>query len=287
MQEIIEAIKQSVLKIKQSFDNPEYGYTELSNASGDLQLKQDVLSDMIITNELSKIGSIKAIISEEKENPQFLYDDAKYIVAYDPLDGSSLFDVNFTVGSIFAIYENTAEPNSLKAAIYSIYGPRTQLVVCINEPKLYEYDGKEFKFLKDLKLNEKGKLNATGGTQKDWSKAHKAMIDKIFSDGYRLRYSGAMVSDLHQILIKGGGLFSYPNTSEATLNDGKLGKLRALFEVFPFAYIYEKAGGFSSDGIKGSKGYESLLNLKFSTIHASTPCYLGSISEKAYLDEYL
>ncbi|MBZ7985909.1 fructose-1,6-bisphosphatase [Campylobacter sp. Cr9] len=287
MQEVIQAIKASVLKIKQSFDNPEYGYTELNNASGDLQLKQDVLSDMIITNELSKVGSIKAIISEEKENPHFLYDDARYVVAYDPLDGSSLFDVNFAVGSIFAIYENTAEPANLKAAVYSIYGPRTQLVICINEPKLYEYDGKEFNYLKDLKLEKKGKLNATGGTQKDWSKEHKAMIDKIFADGYRLRYSGAMVSDLHQILIKGGGLFSYPNTSEATLNDGKLGKLRALFEVFPFAYIYEKAGGFSSDGIKGSKGYESLLSLKFSTIHASTPCYLGSMYEKGYLNEYL
>lgn len=287
MQEIIKAIQNSVIKIKQSFENANTEYTELSNASGDLQLKQDVLSDMIITNELSKAASVKAIISEEKQDPYFLYDDAKYIVAYDPLDGSSLFDVNFAVGSIFAIYEETAEPKNLKAALYAIYGPNTQLVICLQSPKLYILKNDEFEFVKDLYLNSNAKINATGGTQKDYYKEHKNMIEAIFNDGYRLRYSGAMVSDLHQILLKGGGIFSYPSKEKLSLNDGKSAKLRALFEVFPFAYIFENAGGFSSDGIKGSKGYESLLRLKFSTIHASTPCYLGSMKEKRYLDEYL
>ena len=69
------------------------------------------------------------------------------------------------------------------------------------------------------------------------------MIDDIFADGYRLRYSGGMVPDLHQILLKGGGLFSYPSTS-----DVPKGKLRLIFEVFPFAFVFEKAGGGSVDG---------------------------------------
>jgi fructose-1,6-bisphosphatase I len=94
------------------------------------------------------------------------------------------------------------------------------------------------------------------------------MIDSIFKMGYRLRYSGGMVPDLHQILLKGGGLFSYPATS-----DVPKGKLRMVFEVFPFAFVYEKAGGEAIDGQK------RLLELSPSHIHDTTPCFFGSQEE--------
>ena len=111
-------------------------------------------------------------------------------------------------------------------------------------PKFYRLgkDG-EFKFIKELELKEKGKLNATGATQKGWSQTHRNFINELFNEGYRLRYSGAMVSDLHQILLKGGGLFSYPATS-----DHPNGKLRVVFEVLPFAFIYENAKGATTNG---------------------------------------
>jgi len=126
----------------------------------------------------------------------------------------------------------------------------------------------EFVFIQTIKLKEKGKLNAPGSTQMCWEPKHKALIDAIFADGYRLRYSGGMVPDLHQILLKGGGLFSYPATS-----DVPKGKLRMIFEVFPFAFVYEKAGGAAIDG-KGR-----VLDLTPSHPHDTTPCFFGSITE--------
>ncbi|TDJ87084.1 class 1 fructose-bisphosphatase [Campylobacter volucris] len=268
MQNIIENIQKAVIEISQELRYLEdFDYTSSQNATGDTQLKLDIKSDEIITKILKDTKEVKSLISEEKQDQLIIDENQKYIIAYDPLDGSSLVDVNFAIGSIFAIYENNLKAKNLKAAIYAIYGVRLELVICIDTPKLYRLNkNNEFVFVKDLILGEKGKLNATGGTQKNWSSVHKEFIKSLFDEGYRLRYSGAMVSDLHQILLKGGGLFSYPAT-----NDAPNGKLRAYFEVFPFAFIFEKAKGLSSDGKN-----DSLLTLEFEKIHSSTPCFLGS-----------
>lgn len=270
MQELISYIQKAVLDISNALKFPDTSYSQNHNATGDTQLKFDILSDEIITKTLSKCPSVKAIISEEKNEILTINENAKFIVAYDPLDGSSLMDVNFAIGSIFAIYEEKASAKNLKAALYSIYGARLELVICQNSPKLYRLDkNNDFVFIKELKMNEKGKINATGGTQKFWEEKHVAFIKALFDEGYRLRYSGAMVSDIHQILLKSGGLFSYPATKDAPQ-----GKLRAFFEVFPLAFILEKAGGKTSNGQN-----TSLLELEFDEIHATTPCFFGSSYE--------
>ncbi|AII14917.1 fructose-1,6-bisphosphatase I [Campylobacter iguaniorum] len=267
MQEIIKTIEKIAVKISDELKYADLGYTDHANATGDTQLKLDVKSDNIITKEFDGVSSVRLLISEEKEEALKIHDSGKYIVAYDPLDGSSLVDVNFAVGSIFGIYENELKPSNLVAAIYCVYGPRLEMVVCTETPKLYRLDREgSFKFIKDLNLKEKGKLNATGGTQKGWSDEHRAFIKGLFDEGYRLRYSGAMVSDLHQILLKGGGLFSYPATSDAPH-----GKLRVSFEVLPFAFIYERAGGLTTDG-----NSKSLFEIKLEKIHQTTPCFFGS-----------
>ncbi len=126
----------------------------------------------------------------------------------------------------------------------------------------------KFNFIHEIKLNEKGKLNAPGSTQNCWAPYHKELIDDIFKDGYRLRYSGGMVPDLHQILLKGGGLFSYPGTT-----DRPKGKLRQLFEVFPFAHVYENAGGQAIDGT------QRVLEIPTEHIHDTSPCFFGSNNE--------
>lgn len=225
MKELIKTIQKAVLEISKELKNPDTSYSSSENATGDKQLKLDVKADLLITEILSKCPDIKALISEEKDEALILNENAKFIVAYDPLDGSSLLDVNFSVGSIFAIYENEAKANNLKAAAYSIYGPRLEFVLCAEKVELFRLD-KEAKFslVKELKMSEKGKINASGGTQKEWSKTHADFIKALFDEGYRLRYSGAMVSDIHQILCKGGGLFSYPATKSSPN-----GKLRAFF----------------------------------------------------------
>ncbi len=126
----------------------------------------------------------------------------------------------------------------------------------------------EFNFIQNIELNQKGKLNAPGSTQNCWAPYHKELIDDIFNDGYRLRYSGGMVPDLHQILLKGGGLFSYPGTT-----DRPRGKLRQLFEIFPFAHVYENAGGQAIDGLN------RVLEIPTIHIHDTSPCFFGSNDE--------
>lgn len=267
MQELISFIKQAVLQISNELKFPDTSYEKSQNHTGDTQLKFDILSDKIIEKTLSKCPKIKALISEEKEEMLIINEGAEFIVAYDPLDGSSLMDVNFAIGSIFAIYEKSPKASNLKAAVYSIYGARLELVICEDIPKLYRLNqNNEFILVKELKMEQKGKINATGGTQKNWDLKHATFIKSLFDEGYRLRYSGAMVSDIHQILLKGGGIFSYPATK-----DSPQGKLRAFFEVFPLAFILEKAGGKTSNGQNNS-----LLELKFNDIHSTTPCFFGS-----------
>lgn len=268
MQDIIKAIEKSAILIKHLIETGDTGKSESSNSTGDTQLKLDIQCDQIIEDIFKEIPSIKAIVSEEQDNIIELNPNGKYLIAYDPLDGSSLVDVNLSVGSIFGIFENEFNAQNIVASVYVIFGPRVEMVVTIDDVKMYRLLNGKFEFIQDIKLNEKGNLNAPGSTQNCWAPFHKELIDDIFNDGYRLRYSGGMVPDLHQILLKGGGLFSYPGTS-----DKPKGKLRQLFEVFPFALTYEKAGGGAIDGFK------RVLEVETTHIHDTSPCFFGSNNE--------
>jgi len=266
MTEIIESIKKIAIEISEAIKTKDTGKVETQNASGDIQVKLDVISDAIVEKHLLATSSVKEIISEEKEEP-VTKENGRYLVAYDPLDGSSLIDVDLSVGSIFGVYENDYNGKNIVAAVYVVYGPRVEMVVARDVVELFRLNekNKEFEFIKELKLDKKGKILGPGGTQKHWYPYHKEMIDNLFKEGYRLRYSGGMVPDLHQILLKGGGLFAYPGTT-----DKPKGKLRKLFEVFPFAYVYQKAGGFGIDG------ENDLLSLGYDGYHDTTPCFFGS-----------
>ncbi|MBD3823257.1 MAG: class 1 fructose-bisphosphatase [Epsilonproteobacteria bacterium] len=265
MRDIFDAITKSAKRIKNAIDIKDIGYSQQENSSGETQLQLDIQCDMIIEEELSRVPSIHTIASEEKEHAMVMNEKGRYFVAYDPLDGSSLIDVNLSVGSIFGIYEGGFDSKHMVAACYVVYGPRVEMVFAENKTKMYLLQAGDFEFVKEIRLSEKGKLNAPGGTQQNWPSYHKEMIDGLFQEGYRLRYSGGMVPDLHQILLKGGGLFSYPGTS-----DKPNGKLRKLFEVFPFAYIYTKAGGEAIDGQR------ALMDLGCAHIHDTSPCFFGS-----------
>lgn len=268
MQIIFEIIKEIAVKIDNAIKTEDLGYSNSENSSGEDQLKLDVQSDLIIEKAFSNISIVKALVSEEKEGALSLHEDGQYTICYDPLDGSSLVDVNLSVGSIFGIYEGELKGENLAASAYVVYGPRIELVTAIKGKKPLHYRAKNevFTLISDITLDEKGKLNASGGTQKYWCDYHKTFIDDIFAEGYRLRYSGGMVPDLHQILLKGGGIFSYPGTS-----DVPKGKLRQLFEVIPFALIYEQAGGQAVN----NKGLR-LMDLVPSHPHDTSPCFFGS-----------
>lgn len=269
MKQILEAIERSAIRIKHAIDVKDIGYSQEQNSSGETQLQLDIQSDLIIEEELSGVKSVHTIASEEKEFPMLLNEAGQYFIAFDPLDGSSLVDVNLSVGSIFGIYDGEFIGSKLIASCYVVYGPRVELVFAYEgKVKLYLLQAGEFEYVKEIRLNEKGKIMAPGGTQQFWAPYHKAMIDSFFAIGYRLRYSGGMVPDLHQILLKGGGLFSYPGAS-----DKPEGKLRQLFEIFPFAMIFEMAGGKAIDG------KNRVLDKATAHIHDTSPCFFGSNHE--------
>lgn len=276
---IFTNIQQASLNIYTMLQKNLGEYTQNTNATGDTQLQADVQADLMVQNVLKTLPCVQQICSEEQKSAIPLHKEGAYSIAYDPLDGSSLMGANLSVGSIFGIYRGDFLPQNLVASAYVIYG----MVIGIGFASVlkegveyFTYDGREFHLKKCLKLLEKGKLNATGGTQKYWSKRHKEKMQSLFNEGYRLRYSGGMVPDLHQILVKGGGLFSYPAT-----NDAPKGKLRMLFEVFPFAFIFERAEG-KAVCIK-EEGEENivtpLLKLTAEHLHDTTPCFFGSAWE--------
>lgn len=268
MQEIFNTFETIALKIDNLIKNGESGYSNQSNATGDQQLKLDIQSDAIIEEEFKKLPQIKSIISEEKEDIMPISNSGEYTICYDPLDGSSIVDYNLSVGTIFGIYKGELKAQNIVASVYIVYGPRVELVKTIkgSKPEHFRLQGSKFVKIGDISMHEKGKLNAPGSTQQYWYPHHKALIESLFQEGYRLRYSGGMVPDLHQILLKGGGLFSYPGTQ-----DKPKGKLRDLFEVIPFALAFIEAGGKAID----DKG-KSLLELIPTHPHDTTPCFFGS-----------
>ena len=277
MQTIFETIEKVAIKIDHAIKTEDLGYSDSENSSGEDQLKLDVKSDYIIEEAFKNVSLVKSLVSEEKEGVLELHDEGKYTICYDPLDGSSLADVNLSVGSIFGIYEGELKAENLVASAYVVYGPRIELVTATkgNNPKHYRAQEGLFNFISEITLDQKGKLNAPGGTQQNWAEHHKTFVDNLFAEGYRLRYSGGMVPDLHQILLKGGGIFSYPGTS-----DKPNGKLRQLFEVIPFAFMYEQAGGQAIN----SKGMR-LMELVPSHPHDTSPCFFGSNYEVTKLKD--
>jgi len=268
MTTIFDTIKAVAFKIDNAIKTSDLGYSDSENSSGEDQLKLDVQSDIIIEKAFASVTMVKNLVSEEKEGVLELNEGGKYTICYDPLDGSSLVDVNLSVGSIFGIYEGELKAQNLVASAYVVYGPRIELMIATkgNAPMLSRVIGRDFKEIGAVTMGKKGKLNAPGGTQKNWCDYHKTFIDDLFAEGYRLRYSGGMVPDLHQIMLKGGGLFSYPGTS-----DKPHGKLRQLFEVIPFAFMYEQAGGQAINH-KGMR----LMELVPSHPHDTSPCFFGS-----------
>lgn len=175
MKDIFDAIQKSAIRIKDAIDVKDIGYSQQENSSGETQLQLDIQCDMIIEEEFSQVASVHTIASEEKTHEELLHEDGTYYIAYDPLDGSSLVDVNLSVGSIFGIYERGFGADKMVASCYVVYGPRVEMVFAQNKTKLYLLQAGEFEFVKEIHLNEKGKLMAPGGTQQNWATYHKAM----------------------------------------------------------------------------------------------------------------
>ncbi|OOP90519.1 fructose-bisphosphatase [Helicobacter pylori] len=272
--EIISLLEKGVKKAQEILEKPDAGsYTKLENSSGDTPIKADLALDKFLEETFLSLENVKSVFSEEKETP-ITKENGSYLIAYDPLDGSSVMEANFLVGTIVGIYEKDYEAQNLAASLYVVFGHKIELMVALEEVYRYAFYQNKFHFIETIVLENKGKIVASGGNQKDFSLGLKKALEGFFAENYRLRYSGSMVADVHHVLVKKGGVFSYPQK-----------KLRKLFEVFPLALIIEKAKGEAFYFDKGVK--KRLLEQSVESYHEKSECYLASQHEAQILEKYL
>ncbi|GAA7521356.1 class 1 fructose-bisphosphatase [Helicobacter pylori] len=272
--EIISLLEKGVKKAQEILEKPDAGsYTKLENSSGDTPIKADLALDKFLEENFLSLENIKSVFSEEKETP-VTKENGSYLIAYDPLDGSSVMEANFLVGTIIGVYEKDYKAQNLVASLYVVFGHKVELVVALEEVYRYAFYQNKFHFIETIVLENKGKIIASGGNQKDFSLGLKKALEGFFAENYRLRYSGSMVADVHHVLVKKGGMFSYPQK-----------KLRKLFEVFPLALMVEKAKGEAFYFDKGVK--KRLLEQGVGSYHEKSECYLASPHEAQILEKHL
>ena len=254
-----------------------------TNVQGEEQQKLDVIADIRFTRALRNGGEVCAIISEEEEglidleNPK-----GKYIVAMDPLDGSSNIDVNVSIGTIFSIYrrisppggpvtmEDVLQPGSEQvAAGYLLYGSSSMLVYTTGhgvygftyEPSLGEF----FLSHQDIKMPKDGSIfSINEGAYCSFEPGVKEYVDYCKRSEFSARYIGSLVADFHRNMLK-GGIYIYPCTEKAPE-----GKLRLLYECNALAFIAEQAGGLATNGLS------RILDLKPTELHQRCPFFVGS-----------
>jgi len=260
------------------------GVAGTSNLYGEQQLALDVLSDRIIQKRLRHSGVVANMVSEETPEIVSVKDmtNRRFSVAFDPLDGSSLVDVNLAVGTIVSIYEGEdvlQTGRNLVAAMYILYGPRTTMVFSCGDGvhefamnQLMEYDLVH----ENISFAGGARVYAPGGARNKYSPGTELFVQHLEQSGVKLRYSGGFVPDINQVLLKRGGVFMYPH-----LSDAPQGKLRLLFELNPMAYLIEQAGGAASTG------KAAILDVKPAGIDDRAPIFIGSKEEVALAERLI
>lgn len=278
--EIAEASKYVINAVRTG----DLGVAGTSNLYGEEQLALDVLSDRILRKRLIHSGVVCNIASEEMDD---IYQaqapgPGLYSVAYDPLDGSSLVDVNLSIGTIVSIHKGCdlfQEGRKQVAALYLLYGPRVSMVYSVgngvhefNMNSLMEYTLSR----ENISMSPSGGIYAPGGLRKKYTPGTDRFVSHLESTGSKLRYSGGFVPDMNQILLKGKGVFLYP-----ALTDAPRGKLRLLYELNPMAFLIEHAGGAASNG------KIPILDVKPECLDHREPVYIGCVEDVRKAVEYL
>ena len=271
-----------------------------SNIFGEQQQKLDMLANRSIELCLEYRGNVGVIASEELDEPKVITKSGKsgrYVVIFDPLDGSSNIDVNVSVGTIFSILER--DPGGLQssdcaadvlqpgdkqlAAGYIVYGSSTVLVYTTGEGvHMFTLDPSVGAFIlaeehvmmpekgRNYSVNEGNFNSFPAGVKKylQWCKTEEA-------GPYTARYIGSLVADFHRTLLR-GGIFLYPPTAKSPT-----GKLRLLYEANPIAFVAEQAGGMATDG------RNRIMDKVPTSLHERTPLFVGSKGEVERLQHFL
>jgi fructose-1,6-bisphosphatase I len=277
------------------------GVTDKKNVSGDVVKKLDEFADETIYKAMDHGGHLCVMASEENEDVLHIPDEyptGKYVLLYDPLDGSSNIDANITIGSIFSVFkritpsgkgtmEDCLQPGkNLVAAGYVIYGSSTMFVYSTgNGVHGFTFDPSVGEFLlshENIRIPKKGKIYSLNeGNFHNWDEPMKRYIsylkesDKATNRPYSLRYIGTMVGDVHRTLLY-GGIFAYPGDKK-----NPEGKLRLCYECNPMAFLCEQAGG------RAINGNQRILDIQPATLHQHTPVFLGSEEDVTLCEEFL
>jgi len=255
----------------------------LRNVYGEEQLALDRSADEILKNQLHHSGFVRQYASEEQEAiVEIGQGNGKYFVTADPLDGSSLVDTNLSIGTIIGIHRETfltEGARSMVAALYITYGPLITMVYSAGKGThefVLNREGEYVLSQENIRLNEQGSIYSLGGLRKEWTDGHRRFVEFLEDQGYKLRYSGGFVPDINQVLIKKGGVFTYP-----ALKKNPRGKLRLLFELQPMAFIVTQAGGMATDGRR------DILSIPVEELDQCSPIYIGSSFEIRKAAEFL
>lgn len=273
--ELLVELANSVKRISEEIISTDTGKIDSKNVFGELQAAMDVKSEEIMGSHLKTCPFVASYGSEELDSLQMAQPGGKFTVYYDPLDGSSLLDVNFAVGTIIGVYEGAdvmgRTARDQVAALYGLYGPRTTMMITVgNGVHEFVLRGGVWEVeTKQVKLDDKKNYFAPGNLRATKErKDYFELVQSFMKEQYTLRYSGGMVPDINHILKKGSGVFMYPGMPSAP--DGKL---RLLYECGPMAFLMEQAGGAASTGDM------AVLDLKIESLVQKTPIYIGSKNE--------
>ncbi len=291
------------------------GEAGTSNVHGENQQKLDVFADRVIFQMNDHTGRLAVMASEENEEiipiPE-KYDTGRYVLVYDPLDGSSNIDVNVSIGTIFAIFRKISDHprgsledvlqkgSQIVAAGYVIYGASTMMVYSTGQGVHgFTLDPSVGEFLlshENIRMPIISKYYSVNqGNEKYWTpgvRRYVKWLQGIHGEGHKplsQRYIGSLVADFHRNLLK-GGVYLYPGS----LNEGEIsGKLRLLYECAPLAFLAEQAGGMATDGVS------RIVEIQPQYLHQRAPLYIGSVDmvekanefireyDRAWIEQYL
>lgn len=249
-----------------------------SNTSGDKQLTVDVLADELLWDLAKASQHVYEAASEEKPDVVRTNPEGQYVLCWDPLDGSSIIDNNWSVGTIVGIWDKStgligASGRDQVMSLIVLYGPRTTAFITLDDG-VYEFtlgpvgqwicSRERIQIQQDCKIFSPANLRAAQEI-----KGYADLINHYMQQRYTLRYTGGLVPDVCQQLIKRQGVFTNPTSSSSPA------KLRLAFEAAPFGRVVEMAGGKTSDGVTGG----SILDVKITAVDQRTALALGSANE--------
>lgn len=275
------------------------GSANTDNVQGETQKKLDIISNVLMVDTLLGGGIAAALASEEMDEMIVASESGKYLILFDPLDGSSNIDVNMSVGTIFSILErpntNSIETSDFYqagqhqvAAGYALYGPSTLLVLTLgNGVDVFTLDRDLGEFiLTSEKLSiptDTQEFAINMSNQRHWEKPMQRYVNEclegkegVRGKDFNMRWVASMVGDVHRILMR-GGIFMYPYDLK---DPKKAGKLRLMYEANPMSFLIEQAGGASTTG------RQRIMDVDPNGLHQRIPVVLGSRNEVLRVTHY-